>query len=131
MPRRAVLAAVSLAALIIAAPAAGLSDAQELRYHTLLEELRCLVCQNQTLAESDAELAGDLREQVRVMVEDGASDEAVLSYMTERYGDFVRYRPPLKTRTYLLWFAPAILLIVLLGALFRFVAARERKGTPE
>ena len=120
----AVLLAVAAAGF--SAPAAALSDEQETRYRALLEELRCLVCQNQTLAESDAELAGDLRGRVLEMIEQGRSDDEILSFMTARYGDFVRYRPPMKPKTYLLWGAPLILLIVLAGALFRFVAMREK-----
>lgn len=120
---------VVLLAVVVAgfsSPAAALSGEQEARYQALLEELRCLVCQNQTLAESDADLAGDLRERVLEMVEEGKSNDEILVFMTARYGDFVRYRPPVKPRTYLLWGAPLILLIILGGALFRFVAKREK-----
>lgn len=124
----AVAVAVSL---LIPAAAAELSPEQEARYLSLLEELRCLVCQNQTLAESSAELAGDLRGRVLQMVEEGASDEAILSFMTERYGDFVRYRPPFDSRTWLLWLAPLILLAGLLFALFRFVSAQEKSRERE
>ena len=109
-------------------PATGLSGEQQVRYYALLEELRCLVCQNQTLAESNAELAGDLRNRVLTMVKDGVSDDEILSFMTERYGDFIRYRPPLKPKTYLLWAMPLILLVLLLTALLRFVAVQSRKG---
>ncbi len=122
-------AAVVLIVLTTCA-AAELSGEQEARYRALLEELRCLVCQNQTLAESNAELAGDLRGRVLTMVEDGESDEAILSFMTERYGDFIRYRPPVNPRTYLLWAMPLLLLAGLLTALFRFVAAQSRKREP-
>ncbi len=122
------LCVVLLAAVVagFSAPAAALSGEQEARYQALLEELRCLVCQNQTLAESDADLAGDLRERVLEMVEEGKSNDEILVFMTARYGDFVRYRPPVKPRTYLLWGAPLVLLIILGGALFRFVAKREK-----
>ena len=128
-----IFAAISLVLAVSAVPApvaAELSGEQEARYRSLLEELRCLVCQNQTLAESSAELAGDLRQQVLKMVEEGESDKAILSFMVERYGDFVRYRPPVKPKTYLLWSAPLLLLAILLGALLRFVAARSRGREP-
>lgn len=127
------LAVLFIAAAVSPAPAPALSVEQEARYQALLEELRCMVCQNQTLAESDADLAGDLRERVFVMVEEGRSDDEILSFMTDRYGDFIRYRPPVKPETYLLWAAPFILLVILAGGLFRFVAAREKsqEKTPE
>ena len=82
------------------------------------EELRCLVCQNQTIADSNAELAVDLRNQVREKIEQGMSDKDIINYMVQRYGDFVLYRPPVKGTTWLLWFGPFLLLIggiVLLG----------------
>ena len=112
--------------LTITPAIAELSEAQESRYRALLEELRCLVCQNQTLAESNAELAGDLRDRVLTMLEEGASDEEILSFMTARYGNFVRYRPPVKPTTYLLWSAPLILLITLLFSLLKFVNKRQK-----
>lgn len=76
----------------------------------LAEELRCLVCQNQTIADSHAELAVDLRNQVREKLQQGMSDQQVIDYMVARYGDFVLYRPPVKGITWLLWFGPALLL---------------------
>ena len=125
---RRVIAALGLCLMLPGVPvAAELSVEQELRYRALLEELRCLVCQNQTLAESDAELAGDLRERVKRMIKEGADDEAILSFMTGRYGDFVHYRPPLAPRTYLLWLAPVLLLAALLAAVLRFVAVRAKR----
>ncbi len=117
---------IGIMALLSIPVAAEVSQQHQARYQALLEELRCLVCQNQTLAESNAELAGDLRDQVASMLEAGASDEAVLLFMTERYGDFIRYRPPLEARTYLLWLAPLILLVVLLAALIRFVLRQQK-----
>ncbi|MDH5324611.1 MAG: cytochrome c-type biogenesis protein CcmH [Gammaproteobacteria bacterium] len=89
------------------------------------EELRCLVCQNQTIAESDAGLAVDLKNQVRNMVSQGKSQDEIVDYMVERYGDFVRYRPPVKPVTYLLWAGPFILLFV--GALVLFLTLKGRK----
>ncbi len=94
-----------------AAPAAE-DPVIEARMLRITDELRCLVCQNQTIAESHADLAGDLREEVREMLRKGATDEQVVKYMTDRYGDFVLYRPPLKPTTWALWFGPAVLLLV-------------------
>ena len=79
------------------------------RYHVLLGQLRCLVCQNQSLADSDAGLAQDLRQKVYEMLQQGASNKEIIAFMVERYGDFVLYNPPLKTSTVLLWFGPFIL----------------------
>jgi cytochrome c-type biogenesis protein CcmH len=83
----------------------------ELRLKKLENELRCLVCQNQTLADSNAELAADLRREVRELAVAGKSDEEIRSYLVARYGDFVLYDPPLKGTTLLLWFGPFALLI--------------------
>ncbi len=74
-------------------------------------ELRCLVCQNQTIADSNAELAVDLKNKVREMVKSGQSEEQIVDYMVERYGDFIRYRPPMKSSTVLLWVGPFVLLL--------------------
>ena len=91
----------------------------------IAEELRCLVCQNQTIADSDAGLAVDLKHQVRTMVSDGKSEDEILDYMVERYGDFVRYRPPVKPLTYALWGGPFILLA--LGLFILFTVLKNRK----
>ena len=99
---------------------------QELRYKNLLEELRCLVCQNQNLAGSDAGLAQDLRKQVYKMITAGDSDEEILDFMVTRYGDFVLYRPPFKAATFLLWVGPFIILAIGLLVLIRFI--RQRKN---
>lgn len=100
----------------------------ELEKHVMAisEELRCLVCQNQTIADSHAELAVDLRNQVREKLEQGMSDKDILAYMVERYGDFVLYRPPVKTTTWLLWFGPFLLLI---GGVI-FLGMKLRRGRP-
>ena len=90
----------------------------ERRVQKLSEELRCLVCQNQTIADSNADLAVDLKNQVREKLRQGASDKDVITFMTERYGDFVLYRPPMKASTLLLWFGPGLLLAGGLIALF-------------
>lgn len=92
-----------------AAPAA-VDPALEQRVMTLASELRCLVCQNQTIADSNAPLAEDLRNQVREKMRQGSSDSEILAYMVARYGDFVLYRPPFKLTTVLLWFGPLLLL---------------------
>jgi cytochrome c-type biogenesis protein CcmH len=84
---------------------------QQDRFDQLTKELRCLVCQNQNLADSDAPLAHDLRREVHAMLQTGQSDEQIKLFMVERYGDFVLYRPPVQTNTYLLWVAPLILLL--------------------
>lgn len=91
------------------------------RYESITEELRCLVCQNQTIADSNAELAVDLRGQVRKMLEEGASDDDIRDYMSSRYGDFVLYKPPLSSRTAALWFGPLALLLVGLLIMARVV----------
>ncbi len=99
---------------------------QELRYKKLIEELRCLVCQNQNLAGSDAGLAQDLRKQVYKMISAGNSDEEILDFMVTRYGDFVLYRPPFKAATFLLWVGPFIIFAIALLVLIRFI--RQRKN---
>lgn len=99
------------------------------RYEALLTELRCLVCQNQTLSDSNADLAQDLREEVERMLRDGKSDEAIVNFMVDRYGDFVLYRPPLKTTTVVLWFAPFVLAGIGAAWLVWYLISRnERKA---
>lgn len=110
-----------------AAPASA-DPALEARVMQIAAELRCLVCQNQTLADSNASLALDLREQMRVMLREGADADQVRRFMTERYGDFVLYRPPLKATTFALWFGPLALLIGGLGLLFVVLRRRSRLG---
>jgi cytochrome c-type biogenesis protein CcmH len=87
------------------------SPQQEERFNHLTRELRCLVCQNQNLADSDAQLAHDLRAEVHEMLLAGNSDEEIKKFMVDRYGDFVLYRPPVQENTYLLWLAPMLLLL--------------------
>ncbi|HEY3487430.1 MAG TPA: cytochrome c-type biogenesis protein [Gammaproteobacteria bacterium] len=96
------------------------------RYYALIEQLRCMVCQNQTIAESNAELAVDLRARVFEMVERGASEDEVIEFMAARYGNFVLYNPPFKTSTVFLWFAPFI--VIGLGSimLVTFIVNRNR-----
>jgi len=100
--------------------------AEEARFQALARELRCLVCQNQTIADSHADLAQDLRNQVRDMLRQGKSEREIIDYMTARYGDFVLYRPPMKPTTVLLWFGPALLLAAGLAALVLVLRRRSR-----
>ena len=102
------------------------SQRQERRYHDLIDELRCMVCQNQNLADSNAELAQDLRERVYGMIRAGRSDEEIIDYMVERYGTFVLYRPPLESATTLLWFGPLIFLLIA-GLTFWLYSRRQRQ----
>jgi len=107
-----------------AAPAA-VDPALEQRVMTLASELRCLVCQNQTIADSNAPLAEDLRNQVREKMRQGSSNSEIIDYMVARYGDFVLYRPPLKLTTVLLWFGPLLLLAAGFAILLRRVLRRR------
>ena len=94
----------------------------EARYKKMIAELRCLVCQNQNLSDSDADLAKDLRNQVEKMLKSGNSDEQIADYMVTRYGDFILYNPPLKTSTLVLWAGPllmAIIGIIIVANIFR------------
>jgi len=91
----------------------------EKRVYAFSQQMRCLVCQNETLADSRADLAVDLRREVREQMKAGKSDEQITAFLTDRYGDFVLYRPPLKASTYLLWFGPFVLLAGGLAALYR------------
>jgi cytochrome c-type biogenesis protein CcmH len=93
----------------------------------LAERLRCLVCQNQSLADSNAELAVDLRRQIREQIAQGKGDAQIIDFMVERYGDFVLYRPPLKATTWLLWFGPPSLLLIGLVMLIRYLRERRKR----
>ena len=104
---------------------------KEAHYKQLIAELRCLVCQNQNLAESNAELAVDLRRQTYEMVRRGASNEEVVTFMVERYGDFDLYRPPFKSSTALLWIGPFVILGVGVLVLVVFIRRRAREQAPE
>jgi cytochrome c-type biogenesis protein CcmH len=101
--------------------------ALEARMLAIAAELRCLVCQNQTVADSHAALAVDLRNQVRDMLRQGADQQQVIDYMTARYGDFVLYRPPVRGQTWLLWFGPALLLLLSLLGLWLHLRRRQRQ----
>jgi cytochrome c-type biogenesis protein CcmH len=125
-------AAYLLLLLFCCSPVAIAKEAQpaedpqiEQRMKNLTQQLRCLVCQNETLADSQAELAEDLRREIRAQMKAGKTDQEILAYLTQRYGDFVLYKPPVKSTTYLLWFGPFVLLI--LGVLFLYQYVRRRK----
>ncbi len=100
----------------------------EARMLRITAELRCLVCQNQTVADSHSGLAEDLRRQVREMIGKGDSDQQIIDFMTARYGDFVLYRPPVKSTTALLWFGPGLLLVGGVAALVMVLRKRSRLG---
>lgn len=103
------------------------SDPQkEQAYQTLISELRCLVCQNQTIADSNADLAKDLRQQVYEMLQQGKSQQDVVDFMTQRYGDFVMYRPALTLKTALLWLGPIGFLLI--GIIVILVLVRHKKA---
>ena len=102
---------------------------QQRRYEQLIDDLRCLVCQNQSLADSDADLARDLRDEVYQIIQSGKSEQEAIRFLTDRYGDFVLYRPPFKAITLLLWLGPFLLLIGAGWFLFRH--ARRRATLPE
>jgi len=131
-------AAWILASVLFAGSALGI-DAERLddpvlqqRYEHLTRELRCLVCQNETIADSTASLAADLRREVREMMKEGKSDAEIRAFLTERYGDFVLYLPPVSPRTWLLWAAPALLLLggVAVAALVIRRRARTARANP-
>jgi len=107
------------------------SPEQQAAYASLTNELRCLVCQNQSIADSDAALAADLRRQVYEMLEQGRSRDEVVQFMTERYGDFVLYNPPLKTKTLLLWLGPLLFLAIGLGTAVWLFRPKKSATTPE
>jgi len=133
---RALLSAIPLGLLVVclaAVPAAakearpmGNDPAIEKRLMALGEELRCLVCQNQTLADSHADLAADLRQEIREMMQQGKTDSEIVTYLVDRYGDFVLYRPPFKATTALLWFGPALLVGV--GGVALAATLKRRRG---
>lgn len=111
------------------APPVAEDPVLEQRLARLTQELRCLVCQNESLADSHADLAADLRNQMREQMRAGRSDEQIKAWLTERYGDFVLYRTPLKATTAVLWFGPAVLLIVGLGGLVVYLTRRRGRVT--
>ena len=148
LPALALAVAVAVAAAVVLAVAlAGLGDAfaeppdagldaqgqlqnpaLQARFEHIAKELRCLQCQNETIADSNADLARDLRRQVREMLIDGKSDDAIFTFMTDRYGEFVRFAPPLSPKTALIWGAPFFML--LLGGVIVYRVVRQRSRMP-
>ena len=125
---RRVLLVAGLAATLLMTAAAAQTPADaalDARLKTLSEELRCLVCQNQTLADSTAPLAEDLRREVRELAQQGKTDAEIKQYLVARYGDFVLYKPPVKPTTWILWFGPFAFLLG--GGLIWFVVLRRRR----
>ena len=97
----------------------------EQRLHKLSQELPCLVCQNETLADSRADLAEDLRDEIREQMKAGKSDKEIIAFLTDRYGQFILYRPQVTPATYLLWFGPFVLLLIGLAVLFYYIKQRR------
>ncbi len=112
------------------APNTSADPALEARMMVIAEELRCLVCQNETIAASHADLAIDLKNQIRIKLAQGQSQKQILDFMVERYGDFVLYRPPLKNTTVLLWLGPFTLLAIAVLMLVLNVRRRRRSAQP-
>jgi cytochrome c-type biogenesis protein CcmH len=107
--------------------AAPLADdpVTEQRLISISEEMRCLVCQNESLAGSRSDLANDLRREIRILIKEGKSDDQIRNFMVERYGDFVLYRPPVKPVTWLLWIGPFIILAIGIAGLLRYLRRRN------
>lgn len=123
----------SLPLFALAKEAQSISNDPELekRVMALSEELRCLVCQNETLAGSHADLAADLRQEIRQQMKAGKTDKEIVAFLTERYGDFILYNPPVNRRTYLLWFGPFILLGFGLFAFYSYIKRRRELITEQ
>lgn len=113
------------------APLVAEDPVLEARMLDIAKELRCLVCQNETIAESHADLALDLRQQIREQLRDGRTPQQIRDYMVARYGEFVLYRPPFSLRTVLLWIGPFVLLLIGFGVLWRLVRRRPQDEPPE
>ena len=121
-----ILLVICFATVALAKEAKPAEDPQiEQRMRALTEQLRCLVCQNETLADSRADLAEDLRKEIREQMKAGKSDQEIIAFLTQRYGDFVLYKPPVKSTTYLLWFGPFVLLFAGTGVLYRYLKRRR------
>lgn len=118
---------------LLAQEAKPLADDPELekRVMNLSKELRCLVCQNETLADSRADLAVDLRNEIREQMKAGQSDKEIIAFLTARYGDFVLYRPPVRPTTYLLWFGPFLLLVIGMVILYKYLRQRRDLIVPQ
>lgn len=133
MSLRHLLAAVVCALLLGAAPTAHAIDPlpfadaeQEARFRVLVAELRCLQCQNQNLADSDADIAKDLRREIYDQLEAGRTDDEIVAFLVDRYGEFVRYRPPLNASTLLLWLGPGMILLLGVGAVIVHLRRRQQ-----
>ncbi len=130
-----------LLALILSTFLAGVCGAQSVedlsdpalnaRYQALIREVRCLVCQNQTIADSNADLASDLRREIREMLESGATDNEISDFLVARYGDFVLYRPPVQPNTWVLWGGPAAMVVIGLVVFARVMRTRSRQPLDE
>jgi cytochrome c-type biogenesis protein CcmH len=107
------------------------NPALQTRFERITKELRCLVCQNESIADSNVELASDLRRQVREMLVEGKSDDAIFNFMTDRYGEFVRFAPPLSPKTALIWGAPFAMLLFGVIIIVRIVRQRSRMPLDE
>jgi len=127
MMRKTLAAVLLVLPLLVMAEARPLGEdpAVEARLKALSTELRCLVCQNQTLSDSSAPLAEDLRREIRELIAKGMTDKEITEYLVARYGDFVRYRPPVKSQTLLLWVGPTVLLLAGLGGLWWVLRKRN------
>jgi len=123
----ALLLTLATFAVFAIEPLAYRDAAEEARFRALVAELRCVLCQNQSLADSNAGIAEDLRREILELMQQGRSDEEIRTFLTERYGEFVLYDPPVDSRTWLLWFGPA--LVLLAGAITVVVVVR-RKAAP-
>ena len=122
----AIMAALVLFSMVVGTPAIGAelqfeNRAEEERFRRLASELRCLVCQNQSLEDSHAPLAFDLKKEVQSQMRSGKSDDQIVEYLVGRYGDFVRYRPPLRAGTWLLWGGPPLLLVIAAAGVWKVV----------
>jgi len=139
-PLQALAAAWLLAFALLAAPACARAQAagdsaplefrdaaEEARFHALTAELRCVMCQNQSLADSNAQIAHDLRREVLVLMRDGRSDDEIVAFLVQRYGEFVRYKPAMEPATWLLWFGPALLLAGGGFVVYRILRRRGRR----
>jgi cytochrome c-type biogenesis protein CcmH len=130
--RRWVLATTIAAALLVGADVSARVEVkqfetpeQQARYEKMIDELRCLVCQNQNLADSNSELAIDMRRKTYEMVKDGKTSDEIADFMVERYGDFVLYRPPLNQTTLMLWVGPFLILVIGVTVLLRTITKRR------
>jgi cytochrome c-type biogenesis protein CcmH len=130
MKNRLLVLLLLISSQVFAVDYRQLSDPEQQKTYELINsELRCLVCQNQTIADSNAELAADLRRQVFEMLQQGKSKDEIVQFMTDRYGDFVLYNPPLKTKTALLWLGPVAFLITGLIMIFWFIRRKKKAAT--